>query len=122
VNLEPAEEMEVEIEDANGRPVATVTTLRARPRLVSLPEGSYRVRFSHPRIAVFPMGVLNQYVVTGLPLDSQDAIEVPCSLITSESQPSMRSAPRPYGANRSRILRPAHRSRPMPVRPERLSA
>jgi hypothetical protein len=77
VNVAPGEGVAVEIEDANGGRIAEVTTLREHPNIVSLPEGSYRMRFSHPRMNEGPVGRGNQYMVTGLPLDSQDTVEVP---------------------------------------------
>jgi hypothetical protein len=75
--VEQAHGMGVEITDPDGHRVAEMETLRDRPRFVSLPEGSYRVRFSHPSADVQPFGVQEQFTITGLPTDAFDAIEVP---------------------------------------------
>ena len=77
LNITPAEGVAVEIEHADSRAVTKVSTLRERPVFLSLAEGLYRMRFSQPVMSVGPVGANAQYMVTGLPTDSQDTIEVP---------------------------------------------
>jgi hypothetical protein len=67
----------VEISDADGLPVADLETLDDRPLFVRVPEGSYRLRFSHRIGEVVPVGVQEQFMITGLPTDAYDTIEVP---------------------------------------------
>lgn len=77
VNVTPSEGVRVEIEDAEGRAVREVSTLRERSVWVSLPEGSYAFRFSHPRMNMRAAGVTAQYLIAGLSTDVLDTIEVP---------------------------------------------
>jgi hypothetical protein len=77
VNVTPAEGVTVEIADAEGRAIRQLSTLRERPLSVSLPAGSYALRFSHPRMNVRPVGATAQYLIAGLSTDELDTIEVP---------------------------------------------
>jgi hypothetical protein len=77
INVAPAQDVSVEIEDADGVAVRELSTLRERPLFVSLPEGSYAFRFSHPRMHVRAVGATAQYLIAGLPTGELDKIEVP---------------------------------------------
>jgi hypothetical protein len=76
-NVVQAEGVAVEIERADGSAVGTLLTLRDRPRFMFLPEGLYRMRFSHPTMNVRPIDTLQRFMWRGLSTDEQDTIEVP---------------------------------------------
>jgi len=73
----PAEDVLVEIEDADDRPVAQLMSRRDRPLWVSLPAGLYRFRFSPPRFRFEAVGATDRFQLAGLSTDAQATIEVP---------------------------------------------
>lgn len=74
----PAEGVTVTIEDADANDVQALSTRRDRPHFLSLRSGeSYRARFQHPALELVPLGVQEQFMITGLPTARLDAIEVP---------------------------------------------
>jgi len=77
INVVDSRDVSVEIEDAEGRLVRELSSLRDSPPFLSLPEGSYAFRYSHPRMHIRPVGATAQYLIAGLSTAALDTIEVP---------------------------------------------
>lgn len=77
-NFVGAEDVAVEIEHADGSHVGELLfTLRDRPRFLSLPEGLYRMHFSHRIMNVESTAPRLRFMCWGLPTDAHATIEVP---------------------------------------------
>jgi len=72
-----AEGVRAQVETSDGSSVVTLTTRRDRPRFVSVKEGSYAVRFSDPIHELVPLGVQEQFMITGLPTADFSTVEAP---------------------------------------------
>lgn len=77
LNVVTAQGVSVEIKDAEGLMVSELSTPRERSLYVSLPDGSYAFRFSHPRMNIRAVGATAQYLIAGLSTDALDVVEVP---------------------------------------------
>jgi len=77
INVVHAQDVSVEIEDVEGRSLGKFSTVRERSLFVSLPEGSYAFRFSHPRMNIRAVGATAQFLIAGLSTATLDTIEVP---------------------------------------------